>query len=130
MKKGKIKKQKNKKIKNNMLYHMNNILYGRNVAPSKNIQTPQGNQFSMMRQIFQNTPKTNPTNDTTKRGKNTLYQDHGSYLQRKKTKAMGKEMYNSPLSYNSHNPRDVTNAKRRMRSSGPGVPVKSSLNKN
>ena len=71
-----------------------------------------------MRNIYQNAPKTNPENNTEKRGKNTLYQDHSLYLKQKKSRAVGKQSYSSPLSFNGNPTNDVKNAKKRMRSAG------------
>ena len=74
------------------------------------------------------TPKINPLNNTTKRGKNTLYQDHSQYLERRKARAMGKPIYkDTSHSFNSNNSYDTRNAKRRMRKSGAAVPPKVAL---
>ena len=40
--------------------HLNNELSGTNVMPMKAQTSNNNNQFSMMRQIFQNTPKIHP----------------------------------------------------------------------
>ena len=106
----------------------NNVLDGVNVMPMKSQTTHNGSQFSMMRRIFQKTPKINPLNNTTKRGKNTLYQDHSQYLERRKARAMGKPIYkDTSHSFNSNNSYDTRNAKRRMRKSGAAVPPKVAL---
>ena len=102
----------------------NNQMTGKNVMPMKSQTTSPGNHFSMMRQIFQRTPKTNPENDTTKRGKNALYQDNSLYLIKKKAQATGKTQYSSTLKYNSNPTNDVKNATKRVRSSGSVAPPK------
>ena len=105
--------------------HLNNQLSGKNVMPMKAHTSNNNNQFSMMRQIFQNTPKIHPENNTLKRGKNSLYQDHGQYLAKIKTRAIGKQQYGkSPLKFNSNPQNDNKNAIKRMRSSGSTVPPK------
>ena len=105
--------------------HLNNQLSGINVMPMKAHTSNNNNQFSMMRQIFQNTPKIHPENNTEKRGKNSLYQDHSQYLAKKKANAIGKQQYGkSPLKFNSNPQNDNKNALKRMRSSGSSVPPK------
>ena len=105
--------------------HLNNQLSGKNVMPMKAQTSNNNNQFSMMRQIFQRTSKFHPENNTEKRGKNTLYQDHSQYLAKKKSKAIGKQQYGkSPLKFNSNPQNDNKNALKRMRSSGSSVPPK------
>lgn len=105
----------------------NNVLSGTNVMPMKSQTSSNGNHFSMMRQIFQNTPKVNPSNTTEKRGKNSLYQDNSLYLIQKKAKAVGKQQYNSPLKFNSNPKNDVIQAKKRNRSSSTIPPPKRAL---
>ena len=70
-----------------------------NIMPVKGQFSQNGGGFSLMRRIFQNTPKNNHENH--KRGKNSLYQDNSLYLIKRKSKAIGKEMYNSNISFNS-----------------------------
>ena len=102
----------------------NNILTGTNVMPMKS-QTSSNNQhFSLMRKIYQKSSKSNPENNTEKRGKNSLYQDHSLYLQRKKAQAVGKQSYSETLSYNSNNYHDTKTARKLRRSSGYTVPSK------
>ena len=104
----------------------NNVMEGKNVMPMKNQTTASGNGFSMMRKVFMKTNQSQPENNTTKRGNNTLYQDHSQYLSQKKASSIGKKIHNhDEKSFNSQNKYDVINAKRRMRSSGSGVPKKS-----
>lgn len=105
----------------------NNVLSGNNVMPMKGQTSLNNNHFSMMRSIFQSAPKNHPENNTLVRGKNALYQDHSLYLQKKKSRAVGKQMYSSPLSFNSNLKQDVKQAQRRMRSSGAVPPPKSSV---
>ena len=101
----------------------NNILTGTNVMPMKS-QTASNNQhFSLMRKIYLKS-KSNPDNNTEKRGKNSLYQDHSLYLQRKKAQAVGKQSYSETLSYNSNNYHDTKTARKLRRSSGYTVPSK------
>ncbi len=102
----------------------NNELSGSNVMPMKSQTSSQGNHFSMMRQLFQRTPKANPENSTLKRGKNTLYQDNSLYLLKKKAQATGKTQYSSPLTFNTNPTNDVKNATKRVRSSGAVAPPK------
>ena len=73
----------------------NSILSGQNVMPMKGQTTTSGGQFSMMRQIYQRTPKENPENhDRTHKGKQeSVYQDNSLYLLRKKAQAIGKKAY-------------------------------------
>ncbi|MBI96549.1 hypothetical protein CL656_05335, partial [bacterium] len=77
--------------------NLNNKLSGKNVMPMKSHTSSNNNRFSMMRQMFQRIPKSHPENTTIKRGKNSLYQDHSQYLAKKKSRAIGKQMYSSPL---------------------------------
>ena len=102
----------------------NNINSGQNVMPMKGQTSSNGGIFSLMRNIYQSAPKTNPDNNTKKRGKNTLYQDHSLYLKQKKSRAVGKQSYSSPLSFNGNPTNDVKNAKKRMRSAGTVAPPK------
>lgn len=108
----------------------NNILNGKKVMPMKGQTSSNGGAFSMMRNIYNYTPKTIPKNDTEKRGKNTLYSDHSLYLNKKKAIAVGKQSYNNPLSFNGNPTNDVKNAKKRMRSSGSVAPPKKGYVKN
>lgn len=106
----------------------NSILSGSNVMPMKGQHSNNGNQFLLMRQIFQRTDKNSPPNhDSTHRGKNTVYQDNSQYLLKKKSLAVGKQSYNSPLSFNSNPINDVKNAVKRVRSSGAVPPPKKSM---
>ena len=106
----------------------NSILSGSNVMPMKGQHSNNGNQFLLMRQIFQRTDKNSPSNhDSTHRGKNTVYQDNSQYLLKKKSLAVGKQSYSSPLSFNSNPTNDVKNAVKRVRSSGAVPPPKKSM---
>lgn len=98
----------------------NSIVNAVNASPMKGQNSSNGNHFSMMRSIFQRTPKINPENNTVNsiNGKNSLYQDNSLYLLKKKSKAIGKTQYNQPLSYNSSPSNDVKQAIRRNRKSG------------
>jgi hypothetical protein len=104
----------------------NSILSGQNVMPMKGQTTSGGGNFSMMRQIFQRTPKVNPANhDSTHKGKQeSVYQDNSMYLIKKKSQAIGQKAYSSPLSFNSNPKNDVKNAMKRVRSSGAVPPRK------
>tara|TARA_A100001011_G_scaffold399405_2_gene507883 strand:+ start:1028 stop:1402 length:375 start_codon:yes stop_codon:yes gene_type:complete len=104
----------------------NSILSGQNVMPMKGQTSSSGGQFSMMRQIYQKTPKGNPANhDSTHKGKQqSVYQDNSMYMMKKKAQAIGKKSYSSPLSYNSNPTNDVKNAMKRVRSSGAVPPRK------
>lgn len=104
--------------------HLNNIAHGSNPMPMKSQTSSNENTFSMMRQIFQRSTKTHPENTTIKRGKNTLYQDHSQYLQKKKGTHIGKSMYNDVQKFNSNPTNDVKDAVRRLRSSGYRTPPK------
>ena len=105
----------------------NNVLSGQNVMPMKGQTSSSGGQFSMMRQIYQRTPKTGPENhDSTHKGKQeSVYQDNSLYLLRKKAQAIGKKAYSSPLSFNTKPKNDVKNALKRVRSSSAVPPRKS-----
>lgn len=96
--------------------HLNNQLTGKNVMPMKAPTSLNNNQFSMMRQIFQSTPKLHPENNTFTRGKNSLYQDHSQYISKKKARAVGKQMYNPTLKFNTNSIYDTRSALRRIRS--------------
>ena len=98
----------------------NSIVNAVNASPMKGQNSSNGNHFSMMRSIFQRTPKINPENNTVNsiNGKNSLYQDNSLYLLKKKSIAIGKTQYNQPLSYNSSPSNDVKQAIRRNRKSG------------
>ena len=104
----------------------NSVLSGQNVMPMKGQTSSSGGQFSMMRQIYQRTPKVNPANhDSTHKGKQqSVYQDNSMYMMKKKAQAIGKKSYSSPLSYNSNPTNDVKNAMKRVRSSGAVPPRK------
>ena len=93
-----------------------------NIMPVKGQFSQNGGGFSLMRRIFQNTPKNNHENH--KRAKNSLYQDNSLYLIKRKSKAIGKEMYNSNISFNGTPTNDMKNALKRMRSSGTIPPQK------
>lgn len=96
----------------------NSIVDAINASPMKGQNSSNGNHFSIMRSIFQSTPKSNPENNTLKRGKNTLYQDNSLYLIKKKASAIGNTQYSKPLSYNSSPANDVKQAIRRNRNKG------------
>ena len=104
----------------------NNIQSGQNAMPMKGQTSSNGGEFSLMRSVYQNTPKVHPENNTNheKRGKNALYQDNSLYLIQKKSRAVGKQSYSSPLSFNGNPTNDVKNAKKRMRSAGTVAPPK------
>ena len=104
----------------------NSILSGQNVMPMKGQTTTSGGQCSMMRQIYQRTPKDNPENhNSNHKGKyESVYQDNSMYLLKKKAQAVGKKAYSSPLSFNSKPTNDVKNALKRVRSSSAVPPRK------
>ena len=104
----------------------NSVLSGQNVMPMKGQTSSSGGQFSMMRQIYQRTPKENHSNhDSTHKGKQeSVYQDNSLYLLKKKAQAVGRKAYSSPLSFNSNPTNDVKNAMKRVRSSGAVPPRK------
>lgn len=104
----------------------NSILSGTNPMPMKGQISDGGSSFSLMRQMYQRVPKANPLNHTSShRGKGqSIYQDNSLYLLKKKSRAIGKQGYSSPLSFNSNPKNDVKNAQKRMRSSGAVVPPK------
>jgi hypothetical protein len=112
----------------------NNVLSGTNVMPAKGQVSSNGGAFSLMRSVYQNAPKVHPNQphqipagENQWRGKNTLYQDNSLYLIKKKAKAVGKQAYTSPLSFNSNPTNDVKNAQKRMRSWGAVAPPKKSF---
>jgi|TARA_B110000093_G_C12739489_1_gene313761 hypothetical protein len=104
----------------------NNILIGDNVMPMKGQTSSGGGTFSLMRQIYQRTPKEDVANHNNQhKGKQeSVYQDNSLYLLKKKARAMGKQSYSSPLSFNSNLIQDVKSAKKRVRSSGAVAPTK------
>ena len=95
----------------------NSVLSGQNVMPMKGQTSSSGGQYSIMRQIYQRTPKENPSNhDSTHKGKQqSVYQDNSLYMLKKKAQAVGKKSYSSPLSFNSNPTNDVKNAMKRVR---------------
>jgi hypothetical protein len=107
----------------------NNILIGDNVMPMKGQTSSGGGTFSLMRQIYQRTPKEDVANHNNQhKGKQeSVYQDNSLYLLKKKARAMGKQSYSSPLSFNSNLIQDVKSAKKRVRSSGAVPPTKKGL---
>lgn len=104
----------------------NSVLSGQNVMPMKGQTSSSGGQFSMMRQLYQRTPKANPANhDSTHKGKyESVYKDNSLYLLKKKAQAIGKKAYSSPVSFNAKPKNDVKNALKRVRSSGAVPPRK------
>tara|TARA_Y100000816_G_C26041064_1_gene545278 strand:+ start:710 stop:1042 length:333 start_codon:yes stop_codon:yes gene_type:complete len=102
----------------------NSVLSGVNVMPLKGQTSSNGGQFSLMRSLFRDVPKQHPNNVTDHLGKNTLYQDNSLYLLKKKANALGKQAYNSPLSFNGNPKNDAKQAKKRVRSSGSVAPPK------
>ena len=104
----------------------NSVLSGQNVMPMKGQTSSNGGHFSMMRQIYQRTPKENPENhnSTHKGKKESVYQDNSLYILRKKAQAVGKKAYSSPLSFNTKPKNDVKNALKRVRSSSSVPPRK------
>lgn len=104
----------------------NSVLTGQNAMPMKGQTTTSGGQFSMMRQIYQRAPKNNPDNhNSNHKGKQeSVYADNSLYLLKKKSQAVGKKAYSSPLSFNSNPTNDVKNALKRVRSSSSVPPRK------
>lgn len=97
---------------------MSSILQGTGAMPIKAQTSSHNNHFSMMRSMFIKAPKRHPENNTEKRGKNTLYQDHSQYLLKKKAKALGKQRLNPVQQYNGKPYNDAKSALKRIRSSG------------
>ena len=106
---------------------MNNELSGKNVMPMKSQTSSNNNSFSMMRSLFQRTPKSGHVNSTENRGKNTLYQDSSLYIHKKKMMAIGKQQYGSTIKFNSNPQNDSKQARKRVRSSGAAMPKKFSM---
>ena len=104
---------------------MTSIQQGKGAMPIKGQHSSHNNHFSMMRNMFIRTPKSHPDNDTNKRGKNSLYQDHSQYLLKKKSNALGKQRLQPIQQYNTKPYNDARNALKRTRSSGY-VPPKNS----
>lgn len=104
----------------------NNVIntFVSNIMPVKGRISQNGGNFSLMRRVFQNTPKNNHPNNNLKRGKNSLYQDNSLYLIKKKSKAIGKEMYNPNISFNGTPINDNKSALKNVRSSGSVPPSK------
>jgi len=104
----------------------NSILTGSNVMPMKGQASASGGTFSLMRQIYQRVPKEDPANhnSTHKGSGEAVYKDSSLYLINKKARAIGKQSYSSPLTFNSNPTNDVKNAQKRVRSSGSVAPAK------
>ena len=103
----------------------NSVLSGKNVAPLK--RNMEEGQFSLMRSIYRNTSqakKTNYNGGTL----NITYQDSSSRTERLKSIAIGKQEYQSTVSYRSYDTNDVAHKLRRVRQAGTAAPKKKELN--
>jgi len=102
----------------------NSILGGKNVAPLK--RNMEEGQFSLMRSVYRHTsqPKTQNYNGSTL---NITYQDSSSRIERLKSIAIGKEEYQSTVSYRSYDTNDVTHRLNRVRRAGAVAPKKKGL---
>jgi len=79
--------------------------------------------FSLMRRVYRQTSQTK-TVDTNSSTVNITYKDSSSRTERLKSKAIGKEGYQSTVSYRSYDTNGVTHSLRRVRHVGSVAPKK------
>jgi hypothetical protein len=121
----KIGIQINIRIKYPILYMNNSVLSGINVASMK--RNMEEGQFSLMRRVYRNTSQPKKV-DSTSSTMNLTYKDSSSRTERLKSLAIGKEEYNSTVSYRSYDTNGVTHTLRRVRQAGSVAPKKKGLN--
>jgi len=102
----------------------NSVLSGVNVAPIK--RNMEEGHFSLMRRVYRNTSQTK-TVDSISSAVNITFQDSSSRTSRLKSLAIGKEEYQSTVSYRSYDTNGVTHALRRVRQAGSVAPKKKGL---
>ena len=105
----------------------NSVLYGVNVNPLKRNMEESG--FSLMRSIYRSTtrpldPKTNSNILNNGPTLNQTYQDSSSRIHRLKAIAIGKQQYNTVVSYRSYDPNNVSHTLNRLRHAGSAAPKK------
>ena len=83
-------------------------------------------QFSLMRKVFRESAKSTQRNNAGST-LNLSFQDNSSYIARKKALAIGKQEYNTIVSYRSYDPVYVYHVKRKQHSSGAVAPKKKGL---
>jgi hypothetical protein len=99
----------------------NSVLSGTNVAPLK--RNMEEGQFSLMRRIYRQTSQPKIT-DTVKYSTNITYQDSSSRISRLKSIAIGKQEYQTTVSYRSYDTNGVVHSLRRVRQAGASAPKK------
>ena len=99
----------------------NSLLSGVNVAPLK--RNMEEGQFSLMRRIYRQTSQPKTT-DTVKYSTNITYQDSSSRISRLKSIAIGKQEYQTTVSYRSYDTNGVVHSLRRVRQAGASAPKK------
>jgi hypothetical protein len=112
----------------------NSFLLGKHSNPIK--RNMEESQFSLMKSVYKRVVQQNTY--VPKSGErysnmygpsiNIKYQDTSSYIERKKSKAIGKESNNATVSYRSYDPVGTYHNKRRVISAGTVSPKKKSLN--
>ena len=100
---------------------MNNSVLSGNAAPLK--RNMEEGQFSLMRRIYRNISQPKTT-DAVSYTTNITYKDSSSRIMRLKSIAIGKEGYQSTVSYRSYDTNDVAHRLRRLRQAGAAAPKK------
>jgi hypothetical protein len=103
----------------------NSVLSGVNVAPLK--RNMEESQFSLMRRVYRYTSQPK-TIDSAKYTANVTYKDSSSRTERLKSLAIGKEEYQTTVSYRSYDTNGVTHTLRRVRQAGASAPKKKGFN--
>ena len=106
----------------------NSILKGVNVNPIK--RNMEEGQFSLMRKIFRGMDKINYTvkvKSCDSSTQNSSFKDSSSRTQRQKAIAIGKQEYNSTVSYRSYESNEVNHIKHKIRNAGTVAPKKSNI---
>jgi hypothetical protein len=100
---------------------MNSVLSGVNVAPLK--RNMEEGQFSLMRRIYRQTSQPK-TVDASSYKMNITYKDSSSRIERLKSIAIGKQEYQTTVSYRSYDTNEVTHRVRKVRQAGASAPKK------
>ena len=104
---------------------MNNIFYSKNASPLKHNMGE--SEHSAYKQLFRHIgtiPKTITINNKII---NNKFQDSSSYMERKKTLAIGNHSYNNVVKYTSYDPVNTYHTKRRVISAGTVSPKKKNI---
>ena len=104
---------------------MNSVLSGVNVAPLK--RNMEEGQFSLMRRVYRNTSQPKIVNSNSA-SVNITYKDSSSRVERLKAIAIGKQEYQTTVSYRSYDTNGVSHALRRVRQAGASAPKKKGFN--